>query len=1001
MGVGRVLFRDAPWSGSLKRLVGSTLLYLLEQLEPRPTQIPTATTPGFWVDSQLQQYGIVRAVKSSTSRRKGTMKTCKRRGLVFKFVLGAVATGAAYCLSATLATATNYYWDKNSTTTGAADTPTGTWGSDAYWNNSSTGGSGSFITTPGSGDNLYFVAGPAANSGENAYIVTVAGSQNANRLFFQSSGAPSLPGNGAINLWGSGGDAINMPQYAYGTTAQGAVAISVPIVLQASQTWTNNSSNSLTIAGNVINGANTLTVGGSGGVIISDIVGNGTGGLVKTGTGTLMLQAANSYTGGTSISGGTLNLANGGALQGSTVTSPTTGIVFDQSVASRIFAFGGLSGSGSLNLQNNAASPAGVTLTVGGNNGSTTYSGTLSSSGSLTKVGTGTLTLTGSSTYTGATAISAGILAAASTGTLPGYASTGRVTAASSGTLALSAGSSWTAANINGLVTANGTGFASGSTLGIDTTSGNFSYGYSIAGSMGLTKLGSNVLTLSSSSTYTGLTTITSGTLTISNSSALSGSTVVAPTPGNLTFATNVYDFTFGGLSGSQNLSLQNNGAVALTVGANNASTTYAGALIGSGSLTKTGSGMLTLIGSSTYSGVTTISSGTLRFGDGISGHDGSLVATGGISNNAALVYNLNGSQTYAGIISGTGTLTKTGSGTLVLTNANTFSGGTTISAGTLQLGNGTSGNDGSLSNTGGINDNATLVFNLYGPKTYSGTISGLGNMTKAGNGTLTLSGSSTFSGTTTVSGGTLKLSNANALQASTVTPTTGSLSFDTGIASFTFGGLGGSGNISLWNTASSPIALTVGGNNTSTTYSGVLSGSGGSLTKMGVGTLTLTGSNSFSGGITVGAGTMALASSGSLTSATSKNLYVGNSIPAAMTIQDTASVNVGGELDVNYGATTGSPSTLTITSASTSALTVAGATIIGRASMNADPTSMSAAVYQSNGGATLNGLATIGNAGTATSLYDIDGGTLGRKRRPSSRLPRQRIAECSRRGRP
>ena len=633
-------------------------------------------------------------------------------------------------------------------------------------------------------------------------------------------------------------------------------------------------------------------------------------------------------------------------------------------------------------LQNNAGTPAAVALTVGGNNGSTTYSGTLSGSGSLTKVGTGMLTLTGSNTYAGTTAISAGTLAVATTGTLPGYASTGRVTAASSGTLTLSAGSSWTAANINSLVTANGTGLASGSTLGIDTTSGNFSYGYSIAGNMGLTKLGSNVLTLSSSSTYTGLTTVTSGTLTISNSSALSGSTVVAPTPGNLTFATNVYAFTFGGLSGSQNLSLQNNGAVALTVGANNASTTYAGALIGSGSLTKTGSGMLTLIGSSTYSGVTTISSGTLRFGDGISGHDGSLVATGGISNNAALVYNLNGPQTYAGIISGTGTLTKTGSGTLVLANANTFSGGTTISAGTLQLGNGTSGNDGSLSNTGGINDNATLVFNLYGPKTYSGTISGLGNMTKAGNGTLTLSGSSTFSGTTTLSGGTLKLSNANALQASTVTPTTGSLSFDTGIASFTFGGLGGSGNISLWNTASSPIALTVGGNNTSTTYSGVLSGSGGSLTKMGVGTLTLTGPNTFSGGITVGAGALTLASSGTLTSATDKTLYVGNSSPATMTIQDNAAVSLGGELDVNFGATQGSPSTLTINSSSTAALTVGTSahnapTVIGRASMNADPASISAAVYQSSGGATLNGLTTVGNAGTATSLYDINGGTL------------------------
>ena len=112
------------------------------------------------------------------------MRIPKRRGLTFVLILG------MFAIEANRANATNYYWDQNSTTTGAGDTPTGTWGSDTCWNNLSTGGSGSFTATTTSSDNLYFVANPAANSGENAYTVNVAGYQNANRLFFQSSGAP-------------------------------------------------------------------------------------------------------------------------------------------------------------------------------------------------------------------------------------------------------------------------------------------------------------------------------------------------------------------------------------------------------------------------------------------------------------------------------------------------------------------------------------------------------------------------------------------------------------------------------------------------------------------------------------------------------------------------------------------------------------------------------------------------------------------------------------------
>ena len=95
-----------------------------------------------------------------------------------------------------------------------------------------------------------------------------------------------------------------------------------------------------------------------------------------------------------------------GLCKASTLIAPTSGsLVFSQSVTNCAFALGGLSGSGNISLQNDAASP--IALTVGGNNGSTLYSGALSGSGSLTKIGAGTLVLSGSNSYTGGTTVNA------------------------------------------------------------------------------------------------------------------------------------------------------------------------------------------------------------------------------------------------------------------------------------------------------------------------------------------------------------------------------------------------------------------------------------------------------------------------------------------------------------------------------------------------------------------------------------------------------------------
>ena len=132
---------------------------------------------------------------------------------------------------------------------------------------------------------------------------------------------------------------------------------------------------------------------------------------------------------------------------------------------------------------------------------------------------------------------------------------------------------------------------------------------------------------------------------------------------------------------------------------------TISGIISGTGALTKSGAGALTLTSDNTFTGATTISAGTLQIGNG--GATGSLAGLS-IVDNSALIFNRSNALTYAGVVSGTGTLTQLGAGTTTLTGANTYTGGTTISAGTLQLGNG--GVTGSI--VGDVLDNSVLAFN-------------------------------------------------------------------------------------------------------------------------------------------------------------------------------------------------------------------------------------------------------------------------------------------------
>ena len=149
--------------------------------------------------------------------------------------------------------------------------------------------------------------------------------------------------------------------------------------------------------GTLMLSAGTITTSAASATIGSVLA--GAGGLTKTGTGTLTLLGANTYGGKTAVNAGTLLIGNSHALQNSTLTTGGGGaIAFSSKVASHAFTLGGLSGSGTIAMTDDAGNP--VALTIGNNNADATFSGVLTGAGSLTVTGTGTLTITGSITST-------------------------------------------------------------------------------------------------------------------------------------------------------------------------------------------------------------------------------------------------------------------------------------------------------------------------------------------------------------------------------------------------------------------------------------------------------------------------------------------------------------------------------------------------------------------------------------------------------------------------
>jgi autotransporter-associated beta strand protein len=660
-----------------------------------------------------------------------------------------------------------------------------------------------------------------------------------------NGGLLSLAGSGL--LAGAGSAAFN---FSGGTLqARASFSTSVPIVLATagSNGIFNTNDYALTLAGPL----------------------SGPGGFQKGGTGTLTLSASNGYTGTTLVTGGTLLLANTAALSGSTFDTSGSGALSFGALSSA--TFGGLQGTGNLTL-NNAASGA-VALSVGGNNTSTTFSGTLSGSGSLVKLGSGVFTLTGMNSYGGATTVGAGTLQLLA-GRLPAaneYVGSGGTASLvqSGGTNSVSSsGTLYLGYNVtdSGTYNLSGSGLLSApyqiigysglgsftQTGGTNSVSSNLTFGSGYS-SNGTYSLGGNAQ-LSASNEYigyagTGSAIQSGGTNWVSSNlflgSGMSGS--------------GTYSLNGGSLSApTENIGSYGTGSFTQSAGTNSVSNylslgTYD---TGWGTYSLSGSGLLSA--PTEYVGKSTEISGSFTQTGGTNSVSGGLVLAQGASSGGT--YNLNGGLlTLSGLTQGSGSA------------AFSFSGGV------FQAGSSFLTSVPIVLTTTGSNG----VFDTQGNAlTLAGPLSGPGGFQKVGSGTLILSASNGFTGTTLVSGGTLALANRSALSGSTFdTSGVGLLSFGT-LTSAVFGGLQGSGNLTLNDTAAAAVALTVGGNNASTTFSGDLSGSGG-LTKVGTGTLTFAGSDSYTGSTTVSGGTLGLSS---------------NVLPAS------AAVNIVSGADLNLG---------------------------------------------------------------------------------------------------
>ncbi len=480
--------------------------------------------------------------------------------------------------------------------------------------------------------------GASSNLGAGSTIIITGGASGGGTLKYTGAGESASK---VISLNNSTGGTIDT------SAATGALILTGDLIAPASGAKT------LTLTG----GATNSEFQGK----ISDGAGGGTT-AVKISAGTWILSGANTYSGGlTLVAGATLGIKNAAAL--GTGALAITGGTFDNLAGSALtlstnnaISISGsvaFAGSSNLNLGTGAVAMNNLTLTVSAS--SLTVGGNISETASgktLSKAGNGTLVLSGSNAYTGKTTISAGTLQFAKQTSLYSGSSalwtSSKIEVDSGATLAVNVGGSgeFTSADLDTLkaLGTSASGFSNGSILGIDTTNasgGNFTYAsnitnaYSGANALGITKLGSNTLTLTGSNSYTGATTVAGGTLAVNG--WIGASSAVYVNSG----ATLSGSGTVSGAVTTTSATISGNGS-GLHLGATtlNGSSTLSGYNIASG--VTIASGSTTLTGTTQSSSALTVSVGATLNNNGkvdgsVNVNGGLMKGTGEVTGNLAL----------------------------------------------------------------------------------------------------------------------------------------------------------------------------------------------------------------------------------------------------------------------------------------------------------------------------------------------------------------------------
>ncbi len=679
----------------------------------------------------------------------------------------------------------------------------------------------------------------------------------------------SITGAGTLTN-GSGGIALTNNNM---TLGMGAVA------LGASQTWSVNSGETLTVA-NAISGGYSLTKTGSGSLTLSGHTGTFTGGTAIS-AGTVNFNAYDCVKGTTTVNGGVANVANYDGLRSSDVIVNVNGGL---TATGGYPELGSLAGAG--NITNTWSGGFG-SFTLGYLNDSATYSGVLSGTGTLTKTGTGTQTLSGVNPYSGATTISGGKLV----GVVGGSCASSVVTVGN------------TAGCILGIsITNNTMGWTNagltfaGSSAGLD-----FNFGYATPPSTTVAplKVNGNV-------TFTGTPTVTieAGTLPAGTGTyplmAWTGTANPANSPTTVTLPPHVAgNLSLNGAGNILNLNITQNNQEPLSWNAGTATW----------DLNTTANWTDATGAAGQYYLQTTLPGDEVVFND--SGLGGTVTLNTTVTPASVTVNNTNYNYTISGsgAIAGATGVTKSGTGNLTLSTVNAYTGNTTIGGGTLQinsvnsLGAGpgsytanaiTISNGATLKVTGSVyfetapNGNQGITLGAGGgvievdsgnlfvldtlPSSYQ--ITGVGGLTLTGGGVFEIrTPGNTYQGNTVIAAGTLVYRYVNNIMPNG--PGCGNVTVSTGAIlnmdgqSDTINGLSGGGSVDNTNYTTysgNNSSLTIGNNNATSEFDGVIENTGTNtlaIAKIGSGTLTLTGANTYGGGTTLGAGTLQIGNAG------------------------------------------------------------------------------------------------------------------------------------------